>query len=349
MEFSKRTQWDLTETAWARRLAEIRASGGRVLDLTAANPTHCGFEYDAASILTPLADPRAIAYHPNPQGSLTAREAICRYYADHGVAANPRHLLLTTSSSEAYSFLFRLLCDPGDEILIAQPSYPLFDFLARLDDVRLAPYELFYDHGWHIDLDALRQRVSSEGKTRAVVVVHPNNPTGHFTGAQERMALEGICREFGLPLIVDEVFLDYGFSAPAKSFGLGKHEVLTFVLSGVSKIAGLPQMKAAWIACFGDEPELTEALQRLEVIADTFLSVNAPVQYALPAWLSGRHPVQRQIRERTAQNLKTLDSLLHRQTMVTRLEVEADGTPCCAYRLCELMKRPRSSCLLKRG
>ena len=322
MEFSKRTQWDLTETAWARALAEMRASGARVLDLTSANPTHCGFEYDAASILAPLADPRAIVYDPNPQGSLVAREAICRYYADHGVAADPRHLLLTTSSSEAYSFLFRLLCDPGDEVLIAQPSYPLFDFLARLDDVRLVPYELFYDHGWQIDLDALRRRVSTRGKTRAVVVVHPNNPTGHFTGASERMALQAICREFGLALIVDEVFLDYGFSKPAKSFGGGEHEVLTFVLSGVSKVAGLPQMKAAWIACFGDEPDLTGALQRLEVIADTFLSVNAPVQYALPGWLSGRHRLQRQIRERTARNLETLDSLLHRQTMVTRLEVE---------------------------
>jgi alanine-synthesizing transaminase len=329
VEFSRRTQWDLAETPWARLAAQMRASGAEFFDLTASNPTHCGLDYDAASILSPLTAIEALGYDPNPKGSHVARQAVARYYADHGVTLDPERLLLTASTSEAYSFLFRLLLNPGDEILIAQPSYPLFNFLAQLDDVRLSPYELFYDHGWHIDIDGLRRRVNSGGRptgssrTKAIAVVHPNNPTGHFTGAQERAALEEICREHGLALIVDEVFLDYAFSAPQSSFSSGSHEVLTFVLSGISKIAALPQMKAAWIACFGEERELTEAAGRLDVIADTFLSVNAPVQCALPVWLSGRRLVQRQIQERTRRNLAQLDRLLASQTMVTRLELEA--------------------------
>ncbi|HEV2276335.1 MAG TPA: pyridoxal phosphate-dependent aminotransferase [Acidobacteriaceae bacterium] len=325
VKFSDRTQWDMAETPWARTVAGMRASGLPYFDLTASNPTHCELEYDAAAILGPLSAPQALEYDPNPRGSLPARQAVARYYARHGASLDPEHVLLTTSTSEGYSNLFRLLCNPGDEVLIAQPSYPLFDFLARLDDVRLSPYELFYDHGWHIDLDGLRRRVNSRpsGKTRAIAVVHPNNPTGHWTHAQDRAALEEICREHGLALIVDEVFLDYGISGKGRSFAAGEHEVLTFVLSGLSKIAALPQMKAAWIACFGEGSELAEALERLEVIADTFLSVNAPVQCALPEWLEGRNRMQEQIRARTGRNLARLDSLLKQQTMVSRVEVEA--------------------------
>ncbi len=177
--WSARTQWDLTETPWARRLAQLRAEGAPLWDLTASNPTHCGFAYDAASVLAPLNDPAALHYEPNPRGLRTAREAVSLYYRDHGAAVDPEQIFLTTSTSEAYSFLFRLLCDPGDEVLIGQPGYPLFDFLAQLDDVRLVPYELFYDHGWHLDLEALRRRFTPRSK--AVVIVHPNNPTGHFT------------------------------------------------------------------------------------------------------------------------------------------------------------------------
>lgn len=319
MEFSRRTQWDLTETPWAQLLSKMRASKAKVFDLTESNPTRCGFEYDTISVLNPLTAIGALEYDPHPRGSIESRRAVARYYADHGVEVEPETLLLTTSTSEAYSFLFRLLCDPGDEILIAQPSYPLFDFLAQLDDVRLTPYELIYDQGWQLDLAALRRRINP--RTRAIALVHPNNPTGHFTRPQEREAIEKICRENGLALIVDEVFLDYPFSAPAISFASGEHTVLTFVLSGVSKIAALPQMKVAWIAAFG--PNRFQANMRLEVIADTFLSVNTPVQSALPIWLDRRHALQRQIRARTAGNLAALDAVLRRQTMVMRLAVEA--------------------------
>jgi aspartate/methionine/tyrosine aminotransferase len=226
--------------------------------------------------------------------------------------------VLTTSTSEAYSYLFRLLCDPGSEILVAQPGYPLFDFLAVLDDVRLKAAPLVYDHVWQIDPEGFRRAITPE--TRAVVLVHPNNPTGHFTKPWEAEELARLAREFDLSLIVDEVFLDYGFGGGGKSFAAGLDGVPVFVVSGLSKIAGLPQMKAAWIVAAG--PEAGRALDRLEVIADTFLSMNAPVQCALPAWLGGRAAIQEQIGERVAANLAELDRQLSRLAAVRRLEVE---------------------------
>lgn len=206
----------------------------------------------------------------------------------------------------------------GDEILILQPGYPLFDFLAGLDDVRLKPAPLVYDHGWQIDVAGVRRAVTE--RTRAVVVVHPNNPTGHFTKDWEATELAGLCRQFNLSLIVDEVFLDYGFEGLASSFTSGLDGVPVFVVSGLSKIAGLPQMKAAWIAATG--PERAQALDRLEVIADTFLSMNAPVQCALPAWLEGRGAIQEQIVARVRANLAELDRQLAGLPAVQRLQVE---------------------------
>jgi aspartate/methionine/tyrosine aminotransferase len=210
---------------------------------------------------------------------------------------------MTTSTSEGYGYLFRLLCDSGDEVLVAQPSYPLFGFLADLEDVRLRPYPLFYDYGWWIDFAELERRIGP--RTRAIVGVHPNNPTGHATGVAERARLEEICARYGLALIVDEVFLDYPLrdGEALTTFAVGPHPVLTFVLSGMSKIAGLPQMKAGWIVGLGPEKGRAEAAGRLEVIADTFLSMNAPVQLALPVWLAGRREIQGQILERARGNL----------------------------------------------
>ncbi len=322
-KFSRRTGWDTSETEWAKLLRERRAAGLPILDLTASNPTRCGFNYDAEAVLSALRDGAALDYNPDPKGLLQAREAVAAYYADHGARVDPEHIFLTTSTSEAYSFLFRLLCDPGDEVLIAQPSYPLFDFLAELDDVRLTPYPLFYDYGWHLDPAGLRGRITS--RTRAIALVHPNNPTGHYTKTAERAELEIICAEHGLALIVDEVFLDYalGEAEAGSSFASGDHSVLTFVLSGLSKVAALPQMKAAWVACFGPRPELNQALGRLEVIADTFLSMNAPIQWAIPRWLAGRSGMQEQIRARTAVNLQALDLALGEGGGVSRLKAEA--------------------------
>jgi alanine-synthesizing transaminase len=328
VRFAKRTDWASEETAWSCALEARRRSRLPVLDLTASNPTQCGFSY-ATDLLAELSAQGARQYDPDPRGMLVAREAVCGYYADHAALVAAEQIVLTTSTSEGYSWLFRLLCDPGDEVLIAQPSYPLFDLLAALDDVRLVPYPLLYDpgggHAWSFDLHTLRQRITP--RTRAVIVVHPNNPTGHYTAPAERQALAMICREHGLALIVDEVFLDYPLSGQEASeatlsFAREPQDALTFVLSGLSKIAALPQMKASWILCLGPAEMRTEALRRLEIIADTFLSMNAPVQHAIPGWLRGRHSIQRQVRERVRQNLQALDDVLDAQHAVTRLACE---------------------------
>ncbi|HMF63119.1 MAG TPA: pyridoxal phosphate-dependent aminotransferase [Edaphobacter sp.] len=299
--FSKRTGWDVGESGYAAAIREARASGRRLLDLTVSNPTLCGFTYDAEKILRPLGGVEALTYDPDPRGMRSAREAVAGYYSDHEAEIDPDAVVLTTSTSEGYGYLFRLLCDAGDEVLIAQPSYPLFDFLADLEDVQLRSYPLFYDYGWWIDFAELERRIGP--RTRAIVVVHPNNPTGHATSVAERERLEEICARHGLALIVDEVFLDYPLGdEEIKSFAVGPHPALTFVLSGMSKVAGLPQMKAGWIVGLGPEGVRREAMGRLEVIADTFLSMNAPVQLALPIWLAGRRGIQGQILERIRTN-----------------------------------------------
>ena len=269
----------------------------------------CGFKYEAEALLVPLMDARALRYEPEPRGLMSAREAVARYYARHGASVSVNDLTLTTSTSEGYSFLFRLLCDAGDEVLVPQPSYPLFNFLADLDDVQLKSYPLFYDHGWWIDRARVEAAVTE--RTRAIMVVHPNNPTGHWTSAAERAWLEELCTRRGLALIVDEVFLDYPLreDEAGKSFAVSEHPALKFVLSGLSKIAGLPQMKAAWIAVLGPVNVKREALERLEVIVDTFLSMNAPVQWAMASWLDGAGGIQSQIRERTQKNYAVLRRL----------------------------------------
>jgi len=345
-QFSKRTSWDLGESSFAAAVREARASGRQLWDLTVSNPTRCGFNYDtndSNALLTPLTNPQALTYDPDPRGLASAREAVARYYAGHSATVGTGDLVLTTSTSESYSYLFRLLCDPGDEVLVAQPSYPLFDFLADLDDVRLKPYPLFHDHGWWIDQAELERAIGP--RTRAVLLVHPNNPTGHWTAPAERDRLEEICARHRLALIVDEVFLDYPLSTTAPSFATGEHPVLTFVLSGLSKIAGLPQMKAAWIATFGPAPQKAEALARLEVIADIFLSSNAPVQLALPHWLQGAGDLQQQILGRARHNLTVLRAIAVQQpARLQLLDPDAGwsavlglpgctGDPQCAERL----------------
>ncbi len=287
-------------------LHEISSSGRVVLDLTVSNPTACGFDFDRSDTLDPLLNAGALRYDPNPKGILAAREAVALYYASHGAAVSPEQIILTASTSEAYSHLFRLLCDPGDEVLIAQPSYPLFDFLADLSDVTLRHFPLFYDHGWWIDMQTLEQAITP--RTRAIVVVHPNNPTGHITSSDERQELLDLCRQNSLSLIVDEVFLDYGHrdSALVESFASAATTPLTFVLSGLSKIAALPQMKVGWIVTLGEQALRTEAVERLEIIADTFLSVSSPSQLALPAWLNHAGRIRQQILDRIERNLAVL-------------------------------------------
>jgi aspartate/methionine/tyrosine aminotransferase len=324
MTFSTRTQWDLSENDLTAAVRAHRAAGRELADLTVSNPTLCGFDYSEPELLAPLSSRSALRYTAHPLGMLSARQAVAAYYRDHAADILPDRLCLTTSTSEAYSFLFRLLCDPGDEVLVARPSYPLFDFIAQLDNVVLREYPLHLDpHAdWFIDLDVLRGSITP--RTRAIIVVHPNNPTGNFASATERAALEAICAEQGIALIVDEVFLDYPLtSCPgARSFAVGQPVCLTFVLSGISKICALPQMKLSWIAATGPDTLAATAMGRLEVIADTFLSMNAPIQNALPFWLASRLPIQQQIRHRCLENLRTLDAHLA-NTQAQRLPLQA--------------------------
>lgn len=342
-QFSSRTGWNLQTTRFAAALQAQRSAGVHLFDLTQSNPTACGFKYDETGILGALSQPECLRYEPDARGLLHAREAVAQYYLElcdidaaqfagtSPAKISPDRIFLTTSTSEAYSYLFRLHCDHGAEVLIAQPSYPLFEFLADLDDVRLVHYPLFYDHGWHIDLAALEARITPQ--TRAVVLINPNNPTGHYTSRAEWEALERICLDRGLALIVDEVFLEYAIASgsdsqteslgPPRSFVAGEHPVPTYVLSGLSKAAGLPQMKAAWLVASGPDLLLAEATARLEVIADTFLSMNSPVQHALPYFLATRAGVQRQIRSRARENLTALDRHLEAVPHISRLEVQA--------------------------
>lgn len=331
MPLSERTNWNVQENELAAAIRERRARGHSLLDLTVSNPTQCGFEYDGVRSLAPFANPAVLQYHPDPLGMVDARTAVRRYYLDAGADVSIDRFCLTTSTSEAYSFLFRLLCNPGDEILTARPCYPLFDYIAQLGDVQLREYPLLYDpntgtnsgEGWTIDLYSLQAAITA--KTRAIIVVHPNNPTGNFASQAERQALEGICVKHDLALIVDEVFLDYSLGERERSFAAGEPLCLTFVLSGISKVCGLPQMKASWIAACGPSDRVDKAVERIEVIADTFLSMNSPVQFALPDWLANRHEFQRQVIERMRLNLEVLDQRL-RGTSAQRFAIQGGWT-----------------------
>jgi alanine-synthesizing transaminase len=355
--FSDRTNWKLTRNRLTDALEAVRSGGANVLDLTVSNPTRAGLRYDEAAILRSLSAPQAIDYDPQPKGLRQAREAVAAYYSGdpscggHGVRGpgvrdfDPEQLVLTTSTSEGYSYIFRLLCNPGDELLVPKPSYPLFEFLADLEDVKLVPYPLIYDHGWQMDFPSLEKAVTP--RTRGVVVVHPNNPTGSYVQAHELSLLNAFCREHGggnggsgkdgssksasdksgsgdgsLALIVDEVFLDYAHNGEPRPSFTANQDVLTFTLSGLSKVSALPQMKVAWIAVSGPPAETAPALARLEVIADTYLSMNAPLQWATPALLDQGKSLQKQLLGRVCGNLTELDRHLAAQKTCERLAVD---------------------------
>jgi len=324
-ELSRRTSWNVTTNRYTEALVAHRKAGKEVLDLTASNPTTIGLHYREEELLRALGHREALIYEPQPKGLLSAREALAAYYAGRGSALSPDDLILTTSTSEAYSFVFQLLCDPGDAVLAPAPSYPLLGFLADLHDVKLLPYELVYDHGWQIDFRSLRtamEEARAAGTTcRAVLVVHPNNPTGSYVKSQEAVQLNRICTGNGLAIIADEVFLDYALGAEPLTFSSNR-DALTFTLSGLSKISGLPQMKVAWVAASGPEASKAESLRRLEIIADTYLSMNAPVQWAIPVLLKERHGIHRQLMYRIRENLAELDAQLAAQKLCHRLAIE---------------------------
>ena len=320
--FSQRTNWKLSPNRFTQALEAIRASGTKLLDLSVSNPTECGLQYDARAILAAFQNPNALSYDPQPKGLLLAREEVARYYLrDHRVSVDPESIILTTSTSEAYSYVFRLLCDPQDEILVPKPSYPLFDFLADLQDVALVPYSLQYAHGWLTDFQSIRRALSP--RTRAILLVHPNNPTGSYLRAEEVQHLNNLCQERNLALIVDEVFLDYSFAGiPPRSF-TANYNALTFTLSGLSKVAALPQMKVAWLVTSGPGSLVRPALDRLDLIADTYLSLNAPMQWAVPTLFEQRHSLQPQLLQRIRENRVTLQGLISSQPACELLDADA--------------------------
>jgi len=340
--FSRRTGWDLSANRLAAALEARRRAGGELLDLTLSNPTRAGLPYPSGDIAEALASTSAHLYDPDPRGSLAAREAVASWYASRGLTADPDRILLTSSTSEAYGWLFKLLCDPGDRILVPRPSYPLFEFLATLESVQAVGYPLHYEGRWALDRDATAHlmkpgapagpapTVLDTAVPRAIVLVNPNNPTGSYVSRSDLEFVVRLAREHELALISDEVFSTYPLtpdapfdspsagSATPYSLGassssadlvptlLGSEEAPGFVLDGLSKSAGLPGVKIGWIIVLGPARVRARALERLEVIADTYLPVSTPIQTALPRLIQLGALVSSGIRERTRANLRAL-------------------------------------------
>ncbi len=336
--FSHRLPWHLRRNRLSLLLQEKRERGAPVLDLTESNPTRAGLEYPTAALAAALADPGLAAYRPEPRGDPAARQAVAAHYARRGHAVSPERIVLTASTSEAYALLFKLLADPGESVLVPRPSYPLFEYLAALESVRVTTYPLVYDGRWALDLAAIESAVAPGGgpgesgpgergpaeggarsAVRAIVVVNPNNPTGSGLRPAERTALEALAARRDLALISDEVFLDYlrgdAGAGPAVSMlsaavrppgASGGSDGLVFTLGGLSKSCGLPQMKLGWIVVGGPDPAAREALARLELIADTYLSVGTPVQRAAARLLEIGEGIQVVIRERVVRNRAAL-------------------------------------------
>ena len=315
---SARLPHDLTPNRLTAALAARRAAGRPVCDLTASNPTRVGLAYPA-DLLAPLGDARALAYAPEPFGVLAAREAVAADYARRGVAIEPSRLALTASTSEAYAQLFKLLCNPGDRVLVPRPSYPLFEHLTALESVVAVPYDLDAHAGWRLDVAAVAAAI--DGRTKAVLVVAPNNPTGSVIDRDDLDALAALAAARGVAIIGDEVFADYplGAEAPGVSV-LQQSRALAFGLGGLSKSVGLPQVKVAWIGVAGPAALAAEAMAGLEIVADTYLSVSTPAQLALGELLLRGAVVRTAIQARVADNLERLRHALRGASAMTMLE-----------------------------
>lgn len=320
--FSSRASWNLTPNALAAALARRRAEGRPFDDLTESNPTRAGLALDYGETFEALASEPVTRYEPDPRGLAVARDAVRDYYRARGLTVDPERVVLTASTSEAYGWLFKLLCDPGDDVLVAHPSYPLFDDLAKLEGVSLRPFALTYEGRWELDLDGLREAVTP--RTRAVLLVHPNNPTGSFVDRETLAGLVEVCRARGLCLVADEVFGDYGWApdpARVESF-VDVRAVLTFTLSGLSKVVALPQVKLGWIVVGGPDALRADALARLEMIADCYLSVSAPAQHAAAGFLARREPLQAAVLARVAENRAALRRAVGDGSRATLLAAE---------------------------
>jgi len=317
--FSNRLPGHAEVNALSRSVASLTAAGTSLVDLTESNPTRAGLPYPA-DLLSAAASDRALCYDPQPFGLRTAREAVSADYARRGVAVDPECIVLSASTSEAYSWLFKLLCNPGESVLIPQPSYPLFEHLTRLESVRAVPYRLEYHGRWDIDFESI---AAAKDDVRAVLLVSPNNPTGSYVTSREADTLAAICRERGWAIVSDEVFAEYALDAHAPATEIARRaKVLSFTLGGASKALGLPQMKLAWTIVDGPVKERIDALSGLELIADTFLSVNTPVQVAAPDLFRRAAPIRQAIHQRVSRNLTAARDVVRTYPACEVLRVE---------------------------
>ncbi len=320
--FSKRTNWQRQSNRLSELLGKLRESGKPVYDLTNSNPTDCGINYPQQEILRALSNPESLRYHPEPHGLISARKAVSEYYHQKSVVVDASDIFLTASTSEAYSLIFKLLCNADESILVPNPSYPLFDYLAQVNDVVIQQYLLHYDHGWYIDVDSIKRGITST--TKAIVLVNPHNPTGMFLKKSEYNAIQELALQKNLALIVDEVFADYAYQDdPDRIISTaGNSKVLTFTMNGISKMIGLPQMKLGWVVVSGEETVRRETIERFEILCDTFLSVNTPVQVALPELLRIGVAIQGKILERVRNNYALLRREIGQNTFCSLLESE---------------------------
>ena len=319
--FSKRSDWPAGQNLLSKALEEKKKFAQEILDLTLSNPTLCGFEYLKNPAFQNLNDAKNILYEPDPHGLLAARQAITGYYAGKNIEVLPEQIFLTSSTSEAYSFLFRLLADPQDTILAPRPGYPLFDHLSQINDLTLEQYPLSYEASWRLQEEALKPFLKSSPK--ALIWVNPNNPTGNYACPAEIKMLNQFSARHSCPLIADEVFLDFSWNGDeARQSFAGNHQTLTFTLSGISKILGLPQMKLSWIVVSGPRNQRGEAIRRLEIISDAYLSVNSLVQHALASWLDGRQAVISEILSRVGANRAKLVELAQMDSNISVLNAQ---------------------------
>ncbi len=320
--FSSRLDWGAPPNRLSLALEARRAAGSEILDLTESNPTHAGIDYPAAPILDAFANHRSLVYEPSPAGHIAARQAISGYYSSRGLDVAPNRILVTASTSESYGFLFKLLADPGDEVLVPRPSYPLFEFLAALESVQIRHYPLRYHGRWWLDTEAVAAAITP--RTRAIILVNPNNPTGSYLKRTEVDALASLARRHSLALIADEVFSDFPLSpAEDRIATLADFDAApAFALSGLSKIAGMPQMKLGWMAVAGPARFRSAAYARLELIADTYLSTGTPVQHAAQSLIEVGRGVRNRISARTRENLAVLRMALAAAPACEILDVE---------------------------
>lgn len=317
--FSNRLPGHAEVNALSRTVAALEASGTALVDLTESNPTRVGLPYPAG-LLDEAASDRALCYDPHPLGMQSARDAVAADYARRHVVVDPAHIVLSASTSEAYSWIFKLLCNPGEAVLIPQPSYPLFEHLTRLEAVRAVPYRLEYHGRWEIDIDSV---LAAPRDVRAILIVSPNNPTGSYVTPREAAALGAICRDRGWAIVSDEVFAEYALEASDAATEVTRDVgALSFTLGGASKSLGLPQIKLAWTIVGGPADRRDEALSALELIADTFLSVNTPIQVAAPDVFRRGAVVRDAIRQRVSANLAAARAIVRAHPACSLLRVD---------------------------